>query len=53
MDACSLFDSFWIVDQKHTTAPILRHMRARIIYNSDWIRLKEESHINVGCFEGG
>ncbi len=21
-------------------------------YNSDWIRLKEESHIHLGCFEG-
>ncbi len=22
------------------------------LYNSDWIRLKEESHIHLGCLEG-
>ncbi len=22
------------------------------LYNTDWIRLKEESHIQIGCFEG-
>ncbi len=22
------------------------------LYNSDWIRLKEDSHIHLGCFEG-
>ncbi len=53
-DACALFDCFWTVEQKHPPTPILTLARARIIflYNSDWIRLKEESHIHLGCFEG-
>ncbi len=48
-DARTLFDYFWTVEQKHPPIPILTLGRAR---NSDWIRLKEESHIHLGCFEG-
>ncbi len=54
IDARALFDYFWTVEQKHPPpTPILKLGRARnmFYYNSDWIRLKEESHIHLGCFE--
>ncbi len=40
-----------------TKSTRLHHCKAwrgqdNFLYNSDWIRLKEESHIHLGCFEG-
>ncbi len=54
MDEHTLFDYFWTVEQKHSRyTPVIKLGRARtILYNSDWILLKEESHIHLGCLEG-
>ncbi len=53
MDVRTLFHVFWTVDK----TPAYPHCKAwssqhNFWYNSDWIRLKEESHIHLGCFEG-
>ncbi len=51
MDPRALFDYFWTVEQKHPPTPILTLGRARVIFNmTDWIRLKEESNLHLGCF---
>ncbi len=54
MDACTLFHVFWTVDKKHPLTPIVMLGGARTIFyiTPDWIRLKEESNIHLGCFEG-
>ncbi len=45
MDGCTLFDYFWTIEQKH----LPMHFKAwtsqdNFLNNSDWIRLKKESH---------
>ncbi len=53
IDACTLFDVFWTVKQKHLPTAMIELRSARtILYNSDWICLKEESQIHIGCLEG-
>ncbi len=54
MDVHALFEVFWTVEQKHLATAMITLGRARTIFlcNSDWIRLKEESHIHLGCLEG-
>ncbi len=54
MDASAVFDFFWTVEEKHPPTAILTLGKERdfFIYNSDWIRLKEENHTHLGCFEG-
>ncbi len=49
MDVHALFDVFWTVKQKHPLTAMIKLRRARTIflYNSDWIRLKVESHIHT------
>ncbi len=52
-DVRALFDVLRTVDKKNL---LTRHCnawrgRANFLYNSDWIRLKEEIHIHLGCFE--
>ncbi len=39
---------------KSTRLPHCKAWRGRdnVLCNSDWICLKEESHIHLGCFEG-
>ncbi len=53
MDACTLGDMFWTVSQKHPPTAMITLGIARnfFLYNSDWIPLKEESHIHLGCLE--
>ncbi len=51
MDARTLFDVFWTVEQNHCNDNAW-NSQDNFLYNSDWIRLKEESHIHLGCLEG-
>ncbi len=53
VDARTLFHVFRTGSRKHLFSPMERLGGTRIffLYNSDWIRLKEESHIHLGCFE--
>ncbi len=48
MDARTLFHVFWTVDNKAPASPHCNAWRGQdnFLYNSDWIRLKEESHIH-------
>ncbi len=51
MDAHTLFDVFWTIEQKHFNDNAW-NSQDNFLYNSDWIHLKEESHIHPGCLEG-
>ncbi len=51
MDVCTLFDVFWTVGTTHCNDNAWNSQDI-FLYNSDWIHLKEESHIHLGCLEG-
>ncbi len=45
MDGCALFDYFWTVEQKHHSNAWKSQDNFK--RNSNWIRLKEESHTHL------
>ncbi len=53
-DAHTLFHIFRTRSSKYPFIPIERlgGTRTIFLYNSDWILLKEESHIHLGGFQG-
>ncbi len=54
MDRCDYLHFFWTVEQKHPPTAIIKPGRARTFfkYYSDWIHLKEKSHIHLGRLKG-
>ncbi len=51
MDTHTLFDDLWTVEQKPADYnDRFWNSQDNFYYNSDMIRLKEESHLHLGCF---
>ncbi len=52
MDARTLFNVFRTGSSKHLFTSIIKLRKpGQILHNTDWIRLKEESHIHLRCFD--
>ncbi len=51
MDVRALFDVLWTETPTHCNDNAWKS-QDNFLNNSDWIRLKEESHIHLGCLKG-
>ncbi len=54
MDGCALLDFFWTGKKKTSAHCHFKAWKGKefFLYISDWIPLKEESHVHLGCLEG-